>query len=445
MEATEKSPPFSVEAERAVLGAILIEANAIGDIATILKPVDFYEPAHQAIFAARMDLYDRGQPGDFITISDQLSRLEQLERVGGQEYLAALVNAVPTAAHIEHYARVVERCAIMRRLIDAAGGIARIGYQAPTDIDAALDQAEQELFQVSQRRVSQDFVRLKDVLDSYFDQLDYLHEHRGELVGTPSGFHDLDQLTGGFHASDLIIIAGRPAVGKTSFALSIARNVALNSKEPVGIFSLEMSVEQVAQRLLSMQATIDSHRIRSGLINEFEWSRISEAFGELSEAPLFIDDAANSTVLELRLKARRLKAEQDVKLIIVDYLQLMQGRSRENRVQEVSEISRGLKALARELDIPVIALSQLSRAVETRQDHRPILSDLRESGSIEQDADIVMFTHREELYDPNTEKRNIADIIVAKHRNGPIGQIPLRFFQSQTRFADLELYRGEDQ
>ena len=445
MEATEKSPPFSVEAERAVLGAILIDASAIGDVATILKPIDFYDPAHQAIFAARMDLYDRGQPGDFITISDQLSRLEQLDRVGGQEYLAALVNAVPTAAHVEHYARVVERCAIMRRLIDAAGGIARIGYQAPTDIDEALDQAEQQLFQVSQRRISQDFVRLKDVLDSYFDELDYLHEHRGELVGLPSGFHDLDQLTGGFHASDLIIIAGRPAVGKTSFALSIAKNVALNSKAPVGVFSLEMSVEQVAQRLLSMQATIDSHRIRSGLINEFEWSRISEAFGELSEAPLFIDDDANSTVLELRLKARRLKAEQDIKLVIVDYLQLMQGRSRENRVQEVSEISRGLQSLARELDIPVIALSQLSRAVETRQDHRPILSDLRESGSIEQDADIVMFTHREELYDPTTEKRNIADIIVAKHRNGPIGQIPLRFFQSQTRFADLELYRGEDE
>ncbi len=445
MAVAEKSPPLNLEAERATLGAILIDANAISTIAPFLKATDFYSPAHQMIFAARLDLYERRQPGDFITLSDELNRRDQLDKVGGQAYLASLINAVPTTAHVEHYARVVERCSIMRRLIEAAGRIAAIGYQDPSDVDQALDEAERELFLVSQRRVSQEFVPLREALATYFDQIDYLHQHRGEIVGLPTGFHDLDQLTGGLHPSDLIIIAGRPAVGKTSFALSIARNIVISVKAPIAMFSLEMSVEQLVQRLLCMQANVDSHRLRSGYIDEFEWRRISEAFGELSEAPMFIDDTANISILELRMKARRLKSERDIKLLIVDYLQLMRGRGLENRVQEVSEISRGLKALARELDIPVIALSQLSRAIESRQDHRPILSDLRESGSIEQDADIVMFTHREELYNPETDKRGIADIIVAKHRNGPTGQIPLRFFQSQTRFADLELYRSPDE
>lgn len=440
----DTSVPANVEAEEAVLGALIIDADAITRVAPFLRPSDFYRERNAIVYAAQQDLHERREPGDFVTLCDELARRGQLEEIGGPAYLTSLINAVPTAVHVEHYAHIVERCAIMRRLIEAAGKIAAIGYESPGDVDSALDSAEQILFAVSQRRVSQDFVSLRDALRDYFDQIDYLHQHKGEIVGVPSGFHDLDQLTGGLHPSDLIIIAGRPAVGKTSFALSLARNTAVRFKQPVAVFSLEMSVEQLTQRLLCMEAAVDSQRLRSGFIDEFEWRRISEAFGVLSETPIFIDDTPGISMLEMRMKARRLKAEHDVKLVVVDYLQLMQGRGLENRVQEVSEISRGLKALARELDIPVIALSQLSRAVESRQDHRPVLSDLRESGSIEQDADIVVFVHREELYNPQTDKRNIADLIIAKHRNGPIGQIPLRFFPSQTRFADLEIYRQPD-
>ncbi len=440
----EKAIPANLEAEEAVLGALLIDVEAIARVAPFLKPADFYSERNRVIYAARLDLHERREPGDFVTICDELARLGKLDEVGGPAFLTSLINAVPTAVHVEHYAHIVERCAIMRRLIQAAGKIAEIGYANPSDVDAALDAAEQALFNVSQRRVSQDFTSLRDALRDYFDQIDYLHEHKGEIVGVPTGFHDLDQLTGGLHPSDLIIVAGRPAVGKTSFAISLARNTAVRFKQAVAVFSLEMSVEQLTQRLLCMEASVDSQRLRSGFIDEFEWRRISEAFGVLSETPIFIDDTAGLSLMEMRMKARRLKAEHDVKLVVVDYLQLMQGRGLENRVQEVSEISRGLKALARELDVPVIALSQLSRAIESRQDHRPMLSDLRESGSIEQDSDIVIFVHREELYNPQTDKKNIADLIIAKHRNGPIGQIPLRFFPSQTRFADLEVYRQPD-
>jgi replicative DNA helicase len=444
MTLAEKTIPANIEAERAVLGALIVDSEAIGEIASFLKPQDFYRERHRAIYSARFDLYERREPGDLITLRDELQRRGQLDAVGGVSYLTELAAEVPTTAHVEHYARIVERCALMRRLIHAAGQIAEIGYDNPADVDDALDRAEQELFQVSQRRVSEDFTSLREALREYFETIEYLHQHKGEVVGIPSGFHDLDQMTGGLHASDLVIIAGRPGVGKTGFALSVVRNAATRTRAPAAIFSLEMSTEQLVQRLLCMEAAVDSQRIRTGFIDEFEWRRISEAFGVLSDAPIFIDDSAGISTNELRMKARRLKAEHDLQLIVVDYLQLMQGRGLENRVQEVSEISRSLKALARELDVPVIALSQLSRAVESRQDHRPVLSDLRESGSIEQDADIVMFIHREELYNPNTDKKNIADIIIAKHRNGPIGQIPVRFFPSQTRFADLEVYRQPD-
>ncbi len=440
----ERSAPANVDAERAVLGALLIDSEAIGQISTFLKPEDFYRERHQLIYAARNDLYERREPGDFVTLVNELRRRGQIDAVGGASYLTELVNDVPTAAHVEHYARIVEQSAIMRRLIGAAGRIAGVGYENPPDVDQALDRAEQYLFEVSQRRVSQDFTTLRDALREYFDTIEYLHQHKGEVVGVPSGFRDLDQMTGGLHASDLVIVAGRPGAGKTAFALSIVRNVSARFQAPAAIFSLEMSTEQLVQRLLCMEAQVDSQRVRTGFIDEFEWRRISEAFGILSDAPIYIDDSAGITINELRMKARRLKTEHDLRLVVVDYLQLMQGRGLENRVQEVSEISRSLKALARELDVPVIALSQLSRAVESRQDHRPMLSDLRESGSIEQDADIVMFIHREELYKPDTERKNIADIILAKHRNGPVGQVPIRFFPAQTRFADLELYRQSD-
>lgn len=444
MTTAERAVPHNIEAEEALLGALLIDADAIARVAPTLRPEDFYRERNGIVYGVRLALYSRQDAGDFVTVCDELERQGKLEAVGGAAYLASLVNAAPTAVHAEHYAHIVERCSVMRRLINAAGKIAVIGYEDPSDTDGALDRAEQILFQVSQRRASQEFVPLHVALKDFFDRIDYLHQHKGEIVGVATGFQDLDRLTNGLQASDLIIIAGRPAVGKTAFCLSIARNAAVLHKTPVALFSLEMSTEQLVQRLLCAEANVDAQRLRSGIVDEFEWHRISEAFGSLSEAPIFIDDSANISTLEVRAKARRLKAEHDIEMLVIDYLQLMQGRGLENRVQEVSEISRGLKGLARELDIPVIALSQLSRAVESRQDHRPVLSDLRESGSIEQDADIVIFLHREELYNPNTERKNIADVIVAKHRNGPIGQIPLRFFPSQTRFADLELYHQSE-
>lgn len=444
MTVIEKTVPHNIEAEEAVLGALLIDSEAIAKVAPFLRPEDFYREKNRILYEVRLELYNRHEPGDFVTMCDEIERRGKLEEAGGASYLASLVSAVPTAVHVEYYGRIVERCSIMRKLISAAGQIAGIGYEEPTDIDSALDKAEQILFSISQRRVTQEFVPLHLALKEYFDQIDYLHQHKGEIPGVPMGFRDLDLLMGGLHPSDLIIIAGRPAVGKTGFALSLARNVAVKSNATVAIFSLEMSVEQLVQRLLCMEASVDQQRLRTGYLDEYEWHRISQAFGVLSEAPIFIDDTANISTLEVRTKARRLKAEHDLQLIIIDYLQLMHGRGLENRVQEVSEISRGLKGLARELDVPVIALSQLSRAVESRSDHVPVLSDLRESGSIEQDADIVMFIHREELYNPNTDKKNIAEVKVAKHRNGPIGQIPLRFFPSQTKFADLEVYRQPD-
>lgn len=444
MSGAERQLPQNVEAEQALLGALLIDAEAIAPIAAILKPEDFYRGQNAAIYGARLSLYDRNEAGDFVTVCDELERQGKLPEVGGAAYLASLVNAAPTAAHAEHYARIVERASILRKLISAAGKIAVIGYDEPTDVDGALDRSEQILFDVSQRRVRQEFVPLHVALRDYFDRIDYLHQHKGEVVGVATGFHDLDHLTNGLQPADLVIIAGRPAVGKTAFCLSIARNAAVSGRTPVAIFSLEMSVEQLVQRLLCSEANVDAQRLRSGYVDEYEWHRISEAFGSLSEAPIFIDDSSFLSTMEVRGKARRLKAQHNIGLLVIDYLQLMQGRGLENRVQEVSEISRGLKGLARELQIPVIALSQLSRAVESRQDHRPVLSDLRESGSIEQDADIVIFIHREELYNPNTERKNIADIILAKHRNGPVGQVPLRFFPNQTRFGDLELYRQAD-
>ena len=384
-----------------------------------------------------MPLYDRRDVIDVVTLCDELERQGHLADVGGSAYISTLMNAVPTAAHVEHYAHIVERCATLRRLISAGTDIVRLGYQEDADPAIALDKAEQLVFGVAERRLSRDFISLREALREYFDQIDTLHAHHGKLLGVPTGFHDLDDLLGGLHNSDLIIVAGRPSAGKTSFATTIAQHVAVAEKKPVALFSLEMSVEQLVQRLLCSEANVDSQRLRGGFIDDDEWQRITEAMGSLSDAPMFIDDSANITAMELRTKARRLKAEHDISAVFIDYLQLMQGSGKENRVQEVSEISRSLKGLARELNVPVVALSQLSRAVESRTPHIPILSDLRESGSIEQDADVVMFVHREEMYDQNTEKKNIADIIVAKHRNGPVGTIPLRWFSSQTRFADL--------
>jgi replicative DNA helicase len=440
----ERLPPHNIEAEQSVLGSLLIDRDAIIKVAAYLKPEDFYVSANGTIYKAVLDLYNKREPTDFVTLSDELERRETLDDVGGVSYLSSLLNTVPTAVHIEYYGRIVERHATLRRLIDAGTEIVGIGFQDKVDTEDALDAAERALFEVSQKRQTKDFQAIADVLDRYFDQIDYLQQNRGEVVGVPSGYTDLDQLTGGLQRSDLIILAARPSMGKTAFSLGLAYGAAIQHGRSVGIFSLEMSADQLVQRLLATETGVDSHRLRLGMIDDNEWDRISRAFGRLSEAKIFIDDSANASIMDVRSKARRLQAESGLDLLIVDYLQLMSGRRSENRVQEISEISRGLKGLARELNVPVIALSQLSRAVETRSDHRPMLSDLRESGSIEQDADIVMFIYREEKYDENSDKKGIAELIVAKHRNGPVGTINLRFFERTARFADLELYREPD-
>lgn len=441
LTAVERLPPHNIEAEQSLLGSLLIDRDAVIKVASYVRASDFYQSSNGTIYQAIIDLYNRREPTDFVTLTDELTRRERLDMVGGISYLSSLITSVPTAVHVEYYGRIVERTATLRRLIDAGSEIVSIGYQDGVEAEDALDNAERALFAVSETRRTGDFHSIAEVLDRFFDQIDYMQQHRGEVVGVATGFADLDQLTGGLQRSDLIIVAARPSMGKTAFALGVAYGAALQHGKTVGIFSMEMSAEQLVQRLLATETGVDSHRLRLGQINDNEWDRISRAFGRLSEANIFIDDSAAAGIMDIRSKARRLQAEYGVDLIIVDYLQLMSGRRTENRVQEISEISRGLKGLARELNIPVVALSQLSRAVETRSDHRPMLSDLRESGSIEQDADIVMFIYREEKYDETSDKKGIAEIVVSKHRNGPVGSINLRFFEQTARFADLELYR----
>jgi len=440
----ERLPPQNVEAEQSVLGSLLIDRDAIIRIAPFLRPEDFYRESHAQIYQAILDLFEQRQPADFITLCDLLERRGHLEAVGGPAYITSLLNAVPTSIHVEHYAHIVELAALRRRLIDAAGKIARLAYEEDREIDDVIDRSEACLFEVTERRQAGDLVPLRRILDSYYDRVEYLQQHRDELVGLPTGFVDLDRMLGGLQRSDLVIIAARPGVGKTSFALNIAQHAALKSRAVIAFFTLEMSGEQLVQRLISGETGIDSRRLMTADIQDIEWERFAKATGDLSETLIFVDDTASPTPLEIRSKCRRLAAEYDLDLVIIDYLQLMSGGTRiENRQQEISYISRSLKGLARELHVPVVALSQLSRAVESRQDKRPILSDLRESGSIEQDADIVMFIHREEVYDELTDRRNIADIIVAKHRNGPTGQISLRFAKEQTKFTDLDTYHDE--
>ena len=434
----ERLPPQNIEAEQSVLGSILIDRDAIVRVAGFLQAEDFYREAHRTVYQAAVDLFERREPADLVLLCDELERRGRLEQVGGAAYLTSLINLVPTAVNVEYYGHVVERTAILRRLITAGGQIAGVAYDLQHDAEQAVDKAEQILFALTQRRRAREFIPISEVLEGYFDQIDYIHQHRGQTFGVPTGFTRLDELTGGLQRSDLIVLAARPGMGKSSFAFNIAMHAALKNNIPVGIFSLEMSKDQVVQRLICSQAEIDSHRLRTGFIEESEWAKIAQAIGELSEAPIYIDDTPGISVMELRTKARRLQAEHDLGFVIVDYLQLMQGRRTENRVQEVSDISRSLKELARELNIPVLAASQLNRSVEQRPNNRPQLSDLRESGSIEQDADIVMFIYREEVRDPETARKGLADIIVAKHRNGPTADIELAYIARQTSFKNLE-------
>ena len=441
----DRLPPQSLEAEQSVLGAILIDRDAIVEVAEFLRPADFYRQANGKIFEAVLELFERREPIDIVTVSEALERSNELEGVGGRAYLSSLSNSTPTAVHAVQYARIVERKAVLRNLIGAAGRIAGIGYEDPAEIQEAIDRAEAELFAVSQKRIDVGFAKLDTLLHSAYDRLDYLHAHRGEISGVRTGFTDLDALTTGLQKSDLIILAARPSVGKTSFALNIAEHAAVKERKTVGVFSLEMSKEQLVLRLLSSVANIDSQRLRSGFLEELDFARIAPAMNSLSEAPVFIDDTPNISAMELRTKARRLQAEAGLDLVVVDYLQLMQATTTNrdaNRVQEVSEISRGLKALARELRVPVIALSQLSRQPEMRNEKEPRLSDLRESGAIEQDADLVMFLWREQERgaDDQDTAGEVINLKLAKHRNGPTGQVQLWFKKAQTRFVS---YAGE--
>jgi replicative DNA helicase len=445
----DRLPPQNLDSEQAVLGSILIDRDAIIEVADFLHPDDFYRQAHGRIFAAMLDLFEHREPIDVVTVAEALERAGELEAVGGPSYLSQLGNDTPTAVHVAQYGRIVERKALLRRLIQAAGRIAAIGYEDGPDIQEAIDRSEAELFAVSQRRSGDSFSPLRTLLHNAYDRLDYLHAHRGEIIGIPSGFPDLDLLTTGFQASDLIVLAARPSVGKTSLALNIAEHASVREGKTVGVFSLEMSKEQLVLRLLSSVAAIDSQRLRSGFLEEMDFARIAPAMNALSEAPLFIDDTPAITTMELRTKARRLQAERGLDLLIVDYLQLMQATtsSRDaNRVQEVSEISRGLKSLARELKVPVLALSQLSRQPELRESAEPRLSDLRESGAIEQDADLVLFLWREKGDRDKSARESetdgeIVNLRLAKHRNGPTGEIKLWFKKSQTRFVSYAAER----
>jgi len=442
VETPDKTVPANSEAEEAVLGSLLIDPDGVLKVASFLEAEDFYRERNGWIYRAILDLHERREPADFVTLCDELERRNLLQEVGGASYITQLINNVPSAAYAEHYGHIVERTATLRRLIDAAGQIASLAYEEAQEVDEVVDRAEQIIFGVAERRVRRDLVPVRQVMHEVVDRVDYLHRHQGQILGVPSGFTYLDRLLGGFQKSDLIILAARPAVGKTSLSLNFALNAARRFRKVVAYFSLEMSAEQLVLRLLSTETGIDQQRLRRGEIEDHEWDVIMAAAGELSGTMLFIDDTPAMSALELRTKARRLQAEHGLDLIVVDYLQLMRGDNRsENRVQEISYISRALKGLARELEAPVIALSQLSRAIESRSDHKPMLSDLRESGSIEQDSDIVMFIYREDMSKENSDKKNIADIIVAKHRNGPTDTIPLYFRKELTKFENLEMTR----
>ena len=450
---SENLPPHDVEAEKAVLGSLLIDSEGIFKVATFLRPEDFFTPDNQWVYDACFSLYQRNEGINQITVAHELAQKGRLEEAGGAAYLSHLVSMVPTSLHVEHFAQIVSRSAVMRRLISAGSQITALGYEADTEVDATLSRAEDVLFKVRQRQSRQDFVPIRQVLGQYFEETGPTPPGEEEIPHVLTYFTALDDFLGGLQRSDLIVLAARPSVGKTSLALNIARNTAVNQKACVALFSLEMSRQAVVQRLLANEANVDSRSVRSGSYKEKEKEerRIMEASGILSEAPIYIDDSPQLRVVEMRGKAQRLYRERTVDLVIVDYLQLIQGASRsESRVQEVSEITRSLKALAREIDAPVLAVSQLSRAVEFRSSHRPQLFDLRESGSIEQDADVVLFIYREEMhitedawkkdYDIETEPypRGIADIIIAKHRNGPTGEVKLRFVPWTAKFEDLE-------
>ncbi len=434
----ERLPPQNLDAEMAVLGSMLLEEEALATAAEFLEEEAFYKEAHRRIFAAILSLYKGNVAVDLVTLTNELKRRNVLEEVGGPSYLATLTSVVPTAGNIEHYCQIVKEKAILRNLIRASTHIASECYEETTAADLLLDRAEARIFDIASKKIKRDAVAVKELIKSSIETIDTLYQRKGFITGLPTGFTELDQMLAGLQPAELIVVAGRPAMGKSSLALSIAEHVALVEKAPVAIFSLEMSKEHLVQRMLCSHARINAHNVRTGMLATSDWPKLTQAAGKLSETPLFIDDTPGLSVLELRAKARRLKSRQGIALAILDYLQLMEERSRsENRQQEIAVISRNLKALARELNIPIIAVSQLSRAPERRETFRPRLSDLRESGSIEQDADVVLLLFREEYYNPSEDNKGIAEILIGKQRNGPTGTVKLAFLKEYTRFENL--------
>ncbi|MCM8800324.1 MAG: replicative DNA helicase [Candidatus Omnitrophica bacterium] len=434
----DKVPPQNIEAEMAVLGSMLIDENAVALAVEMLDKDCFYKDTHKKIYEVILNLYNANRAIDVITVSDELKRLGILEEIGGVATLVELANSVPTSANVHHYARIVKEKSILRALINNATQIVNLSYESEGNVDEILDKAESLIFEISDNKKESSTVSLKEVVKDTIDTIDKLYQKKSYVTGIPTGFIDFDQRTAGFHPSDFIVIAGRPSMGKSAFAISIAEHVGVVEKIPLAFFSLEMSKEQLVQRMLCSHARVDVHKVRTGYLASSDWPRLTAAAGKLSEAPIFIEDTPAISIMELRAKARRLKSHYNIQLLILDYLQLMKGTGRaENRQQEISEISRSLKALARELHIPVVAISQLSRAVEARADHRPQLSDLRESGAIEQDADLVALLLREEYYNPTEENEGIAEVIIAKQRNGPVGSIKLAFTKEYARFENL--------
>jgi replicative DNA helicase len=436
--AYERVPPHNVEAEESVLGSMLLSKDAIAEVLELLREDDFYRPAHRTVFRSVLELYGHGDAVDAVTVQEELRRNGALADIGGAPFLHTLVASVPTAANAAYYARIVKEAGVLRRLIDVGTQIVQLGFETPQDTERAVDIAESLVYQVAQGRVTEDYHSLREVLTGTLEAIERLHEDHREITGVPTGFADLDRLTSGLQPSNLIIVAARPAVGKSTLGLDVARHASVKAGVPTVVFSLEMSRTELVQRLMCAECTVDMQRLRTGRMEESDWTRLTRSLGKLADAPLFIDDSPGTTMMEIRAKCRRLKQRHGLGLVVVDYLQLMQPSKRfENRQQEVSEISRSLKLLAKELEVPVIAISQLSRQTEARSDRRPMLSDLRESGALEQDSDVVLFIYRDELYDPESPRKGEADLILAKHRNGPTDTVTVTFQGQYSRFAPM--------
>ena len=436
-------PPHDIEAEQASIGSMLTDKDAVIAAVEVLQEQDFYREDNKIIYSAILNLYNRAEPIDIITLKSELKSMGKFEAVGGLEYIVQLPDKVPTTSNVEQYIKIVEEKSMLRALIKTADELITLGYDPTQEVEQVIDIAEKKIFQVMQKKNQKGYSSIKDILVDTFTQLEQLYNQKESITGVPTGFVDLDYRTSGLHNSDLILVAARPAMGKSAFALNIATNAAVRAKVPVAIFSLEMSKEQMTNRILCSEAMVDSAKVRTGKIDDDEWAKLAATSGELSEAGIYIDDTPGISIMEIRAKCRKMKLEKNIGLVVIDYLQLVQGSNKKggSREQEIAEISRSLKILAKEIDVPVIALSQLSRAPEQRIDHRPMLSDLRESGSIEQDADIVMFLYRDDYYNEDTEKKNIAEVIIAKHRSGATGTVELLWLANYTKFANIERYR----